>query len=251
MTSKNHIPADPDGLNLRAEYRRATVEVMDLGRRAGFRIVPYRDSSLPHFSRLSLEEQKKAVSFLQEFSHICRASLENGCDIKNTRQFLWFTIRRLGLKPPSEMFDHVAEGDIIAIHHGSQQLFRNLEYFDYCSYSLEELGCLDWTSLYERPVEMEKDIVSAVDQVYLTKKMVVSTVGEHIVQETFAPLRLKMGYRLKFVSPLFYKNSTSADHYLVCMQAELKEPAVTGAEEEELLKHYYRKQNLWQEQRQN
>ncbi|MBX3039602.1 MAG: hypothetical protein KF789_02700 [Bdellovibrionaceae bacterium] len=248
----NHQPAvDSNDLNLRAEFMQAAFGVADFARRAGFRVVPYHDNSLPHFSRLSLDEKKLAIASLEEILSICHGSQNEGCDIKDSLQLLWFTIRHFGLKPPSNMFDHIGEGDIIAIHHGPQQIFRNFEYFEYCSYSLEELGCVDWTKLYERPEQMEKDIFSTFERSVATNALAVATVGEHIVQETFAPLRLRMGYRLKFVSPLYYKNSVTADHHLVCMQAELKGPVLTSAEEEELLNLYYRKQNLWQEQKPN
>ena len=138
------------------------------------------------------------------------------------------------------MFTYLKNTDIVEIQNLKlHQLFRNLKFYDYCSYSLEELSCLPWIKLFYRPPEINQELISVIAKV--VQKNVQYTypvnVNPHLIQETCSPFKYDIEFNAKFYSPVFDSKKNIVGG-VVMEEAKLL-TSLTPSQEEELLKEYY------------
>lgn len=72
--------------------------------------------------------------------------------IDNEVKLLTLALKKYGVHAPRGYEQFIQIGDAIEIHDiDGIQIYRNLETFSYCSFSLAEMLCYNWQELYQRP----------------------------------------------------------------------------------------------------
>ncbi len=194
-----------DVLNVN-RFKNLAVGLTDLAFQSGVEIYPFFDENLLHFRALSNLEQDFVLGQLSNYVDICQDTIERGHSLKNDGQLLWSAMRKFGLRPTSDLFQFITPGDIIEIHTANfTQIFRNFSFFEFCSYSLEDLYCRSWIKLYKRPAAIEIELMKVGTQAFsgLYDSTIAVVVPEHIVEETSSRRQLKLRVNMKFGSPLF------------------------------------------------
>ncbi|HWU44755.1 MAG TPA: hypothetical protein VN132_14990, partial [Bdellovibrio sp.] len=119
---------------------------------------PYIEG-LPYFSKLPTELKQKVVDHLQFYHDLCVEQVSEGYSIKDSPSFVWRALNKLGLVPRSDLFSHLTNEHIVEIYSAENvQLFRNFKFFEFCSYSLEELLTIEWWGLFERDAQITQKI---------------------------------------------------------------------------------------------
>lgn len=122
---------------------------------------PYLDG-LPYFSALSDSEKGSVVEHLRFYCELCEAQIAEGFKLRDNLSFTWRAFRKLDLVPRGDIFSHMTDEDLIEIYScENKQLYRNFKFFEFCSYTLEELHSLEWWALYERDSEITMKIFDA------------------------------------------------------------------------------------------
>lgn len=128
-----------------ARFRKLALEIRDFGAAFGVVIQPYREESLPLFSRLSEMAKEKALRVLanqRDFFAMAQSEGVRGDSI----QLIWRAFSKLGMSPRPDIFDKITEEDVVEVYHWDfTTSFKNLKFFEYISLSLEEIYCLPWT----------------------------------------------------------------------------------------------------------
>lgn len=229
--------AGPSEGELSQDFRVISNEISNLAKPFGIRIIPYLDETLKLFSAQSAEAKKTIINSLNITRDLCNAAVKEQVDLANSRKLTWFALKAFGLIPSSDLLGLISDDDIVEIHNTERQLFRSFSYFNYCSYSLEELCCVPWTQLYVRNTFLEEQLKTAIGETLATQKTVAPNVSQHLVEESASVFKYKINYSIKMMSPL--KSMEGAkDCFLVAVRAELLN-ARTTQEEELLLKQYY------------
>lgn len=157
-------------------------------------IKPYSDPSLPHFSRLETEQQSRVIATLADYLEICESAHAENFSLSDTPRFCWKALRRWGLVPSSDIFEKLRSLDTVEIYGDDNlQIFRNLKFFELCSYTLEELYSCEWWKLWGRDEEVTRQLFEV--SVDLLSGRVPGTMsfamGSHALWEIFSAERYR------------------------------------------------------------
>ncbi len=190
------------------QFRRLANEISKLAENVNVNIISYRDEGLPCFSKLDGNQQLEVLKQLNSYLKICQNTLEQYGKDNFSVQMTWSSLKDHGLIPCNDLFDKITSEDVIEIHDmNHKQIFRNLVYFKYCSYSIEDLHCLPWTELYYRPKEDLDQLISYAQMVAKQppKNTLYCNLGPHLIRELNSLNRYNILNTVKYYSPLFNK----------------------------------------------
>ncbi len=172
----------------------------------------------PHFEQLRPQEKTAAIESLRFFHDLCRDQVDEGQPLRDSKKFTWRALVKLGLSPQSDFLDRIESGDIVELYNDEQiQVFRNLEFFDICSYTIEELFCIEWWRLFRRDEDILKSIVLLVGELFQKKYPtgVSGPLPRHLVVECISRDKFKMDFYMKYIGPLYKNKKVSA---LICIE---------------------------------
>lgn len=187
-------------------FRVLANEISAIASKMNVKIRPYRSPELPYFSKLTPQNQKEILGQLAGYIEICKNALSALGNTNFSIQMVWAALKQFNYIPCSDLFSKISPTDVIEIHDVTgKQVFRNFKYFEFCSYSLEDIHCVPWTELYYRPKENLGQIVDFVTSVLNNppRNTITCNIEPHVLEETNSHSRLKMNYITKFYSPLF------------------------------------------------
>lgn len=130
-------------------------------------------------------------------------------DLLEDKRASWYVINQLGVRPPSDLYSKLEDGDYVEIYDQQGiQVFRNLEFCNLTSYSLEQIISYSWDELYDRKTYI-------FDQIYKSFTLAFSgalntfepEVDEHIVTERLLNRSEQFKVKMKMFSPLLDKNN--------------------------------------------
>lgn len=192
-----------------AQFIELSCSISSYGAKIGKQIKPYTDSSLPFFNKLNLEAKLNVLNALKTYEQICSDTIKEGYDL-DSLSLIWYALRRLKLRPPSDLFKNLKKEHVIEIHDlTGLQIFRNFNFYDFCSYSLEELYCSPWSYLFQHEagaLEMILDFVKGV-AVGKIDNVVDLESSPHEAKELYSENKNHVRTTFEYGSPLFGEDS--------------------------------------------
>ena len=201
------------------------------------------DRRLLFFNRLIPTQKKSVIQSLQTFVTICQKSIASGNELKDSRQLLWYAMKELGLTFDSQLFESIKNTDTIEIYNKENiQIFRNFNFYQHSSYSIEDLFCRPWMDLFRR-ADPEKALLSLkiISNFYnktVTNPIDCSGYGSQRIIEVSSPLKFEVDLHPKTMAPVLNK----AKEPCGCISIERLDfagPHYTQEEENKLLDKYY------------
>lgn len=187
------------------DFKALTEKLCRMFEMEGVHCKPYVEG-LPHFRNMEVSEQKYVVDNLRFYVELCLEQMLDGFKLSDNLSFTWRAFRKLHFVPRSDLFNEVTDSDVLEIYSKDMcQLYRNLRFYEHCSYSLEELYCLKWWTLFQRDEKITQSLMESVTQVLSgeSEGNVYPNVGPHIVQELSSEAKLVNRYEPRLLSPLF------------------------------------------------
>ncbi|WP_413291110.1 hypothetical protein [Bdellovibrio sp. HCB337] len=216
MRSLDKLQDDDQTLKLRfTEISSALVDLLCI---ENIKTKAYRDEGLPHFSVLSTAKKIDVIDHLEVYYNLCAEHLSEGQALRDSKRFTWRALVKMGLAPFSDLLNRITEGDIVEIYGcDNTQLFRNLEFFDVCSYSIEELFCVEWYRLFQRDNKISDLIGQKVKELldYKHPEGLEGPFPEHIVTEIFSDEKYQSKVFMKVVAPLYQNKRIAA---FICIE---------------------------------
>lgn len=225
-----------------SDFRTMALQIAKFGAKAGVKIRPFKDEDLPYFSKLPIDKRKQIISSLDFLIRVCEATIKNGYSADDSAQLTWYAIKELGWRPSSDLFEKIDNDSIIEIYDTNNlQVFRNFNFFDFCSYTLEEIHCIPWTTLYYRPDEsITKEILRHISDHFESHSYTTKYVGipKHSVKETRSAQKYELFISLEYISLLF--NSANSPEAIVAIEtAKFNGPQTSVQNEEDAyLRHF-------------
>lgn len=193
-------------------FMQVTESIASLCANEGTQVKPYKQG-LPLFSKLPIERKKEVIRDVEFYEILCLEQVADGCKIKDNLSFTWRALNRLGLVPRSDLFQYMRDDHIVEIYSDQNvQLFRNFNFFDVCSYTLEELHTMEWWSLFDRDPHITKTLFKYASDIFsgvITNNFVPDLLG-HQVNEASSSDKLIMEYRMDMMGPLFVQKEPRA-----------------------------------------
>ncbi len=233
------ISENAPATDLSCEFHSLSKQLAAYGQMAGVRIIPYHDSKLPHFTKLPLAQQKSILNSLLIANKIAQSTLDSGHELVNSKQMVWSALLYLGLKPPAGLFDKIESEDVVDIQNTAGHVFRNFKFYEFCSYTLEELYSFYWTDLYVRNEAIEKTFLGFIQNMFsgIVKDVVKVDYIKHEIQEIFSVFKFSMKHQLRYYAPLFERKTNEVTHFIVIVRASELKPQLTPHQEQILLKN--------------
>jgi len=184
----------------------------------GIDLKPYTTLELPYFTKLKDEAQNKALNNLETYYRICQQTVVGGKSLRDTAALTWFAIKEFGYRPPSELFNYINNENVIEIHTADGiQVFRNFEFYKYCSYTLEDLSCRPWNEIFEHDEKLIPDILAISGRVLsgAVKSPIPANIGPYLIKEVDSDKRLLLKSTFHYISPLFNSSGIPVAHIVI------------------------------------
>lgn len=168
------------------EFRHLCERLSEVLRREGVEVAPYREPELPHYSKLTPENQERALRALRDYLDVCLSLHKDNLSMRDTASFCWRALDRWVLSGASDFFYSLRPDDSVEIYTDDGfQIFRNLRFFELSSYSVEELYSVEWWKLFLRDEKVTQRLYSFFLDILQGRVPGVMQldIGEHQVQE--------------------------------------------------------------------
>ena len=187
------------------EFKILAVEYCNLINQFGFNVKPYRNFPVLHFERCSFTQKKRAILYLDANIEILKDCVASGENPGNSARMLWRILKKIKGTPEADIFDKIAETDVVEVYLDDHtQIFRNLAFFNYTSFTIDELLCGTWYKLYKR------DFISTLKMMKMALRVLAGrldstkpwNVPAHVFYEVGSEEALKQSIQLKYLSPI-------------------------------------------------
>lgn len=165
----------------------------------------YVDRSNLHFAKLSYDQQKNQFQHLMTYLEVCEETIEQGHSLKETGFLVWNILKKLGLKSENDVFHLLNEKDIVEIYDSNNvQIFRNVNFFRICGYTLDELNSIPWWRLFIRDEQISRAIFAKASAIFSGESTgaISDIVPTHIVEEVESEMKFKQKIDLKYLIPM-------------------------------------------------
>lgn len=217
---KERIADDQDRILIQ-NFKEIAAQTSRLLATGGVKVKAYKDQ-LPYFSALDLAGKREVLTKITFYHDLCAEHVSDGHSLKDTPSFTWRALKKLGLAPTSNLFSEMREDDVIEVYSlENVQLFRNFRYFEFCSYTLEEIYCLEWWNLYQRDDDIMPKFLAFIERIVKGEypQGVEPGLDSHVVKEAQSEEKLVMDYFLRWVGPLYEDKKIVA--FIVLEEARL------------------------------
>lgn len=163
----------------------------------------------------------------------------------SSTQLSWHALKRFSLRPPSDLFSYIADEDLVEIYTlDNLQIFRSMSFFDLCSYSLEDLYCRPWYSLFYRDEGITQQIGAEAVRAFSGQEtgVFVPNVADHMLKELDSPFKHEVEIQYKVMAPLYNSSGKIAAGLVVEKAKVVNRPK--ESDKERLLEAYYQSQNV-------
>lgn len=193
------------------EFLTVTLAISTLCKKYGMhRLEAHSQTGIQRYTSLPIEVKEKILQGCHQFLGFSDYAEKEGIDLRhNNVQLTWLALRQLGLRPHSDLFNHLTDEHIVEIYNeNSIQIYRSFNLFQYLSYSISDIFCHEWWELYTRDTEVYDQMLDMNNKLLdgSVEGVVKTTFPDHWVQEIFSPQCLRSTMRHELCSPLTDKN---------------------------------------------
>lgn len=184
-------------------------ELSHLIEKEGWVVRPYQSSALPYFRSLPDDVQHAACNELEKYLEICAEAQAAGHAIKDARLLVNYALKYNGLYFNEDVYKILEPGDVVEFYNlNHTQIFRTFNYFEYTSYTIEDIYCRPWFTLYERDENVTQKIIEMATPVFTGENLgvVFLDVGTHLITERSSLEKLQLRNKGNWVAPLFDEN---------------------------------------------
>ncbi|UXR63130.1 hypothetical protein EZJ49_08580 [Bdellovibrio bacteriovorus] len=178
----------------------------------GWAVRPYHSESLPFFLQLNESERESTTELLRQYLEVCQRVYSKGRRLKDMPFLVETALEYYGYQVFPQTLAKLRQNQSKMVEFYSRkhtQFFRSLNFFEFTSYTIEDLYCRQWVHLYDREESMTMRILSEANKVLAGDLSEPIFVPEaHILKERLSLERLQVQMQNLQLEPLF-KNGQS------------------------------------------
>jgi hypothetical protein len=175
----------------------------------GVDIVAHQPETFKRFLSFDPQRQNLTYKIFQSYYAICSRAIQQDIDLNDNHSLIWWALKEIGLRPPSDLFQQLQKDDVIEIYDPNFiQVFRTFNFFKLCGYSLDQILCYEWYELYKRDENITKHMVDVCSDIIAGKirETLHTKFPDHIVEQPLAKDKKAIKIQHRFVSPLHGSN---------------------------------------------
>lgn len=192
--------------NLVEEFRSQLRMFKALTQKQGFHLPEEPEQALVQFASHPKALQRQICQNFAAYIETFLAAAKQNVKFHEGKKMLWYALQRLEMRPTSELFNFIEDDDIIEIYNAEGiQIYRNMNFYEVCSYSVGDILSYGWSELYERDPQISQQIVQVATGIFqgFHGKTFPSPVPPHSFFEKFSGARNILEMKQKYYSPLF------------------------------------------------
>lgn len=166
--------------------------------------------SIAHFEGLPLKSQSRILDNFKIYCDLLGFARKCGVPMYDSKKLTWACLQLLKLRPCHDVLEKIQENDVVEIYNTDHiQIFRNLRFFELCSYSIFDVLVYEWTTLYERNATIQAAILDQTQETLNTGRRTINykNIEPHLLLERFSPEKRKFLIEMGMHSPLFRPDS--------------------------------------------
>lgn len=188
-----------------------TLRFCELAAKSGYLVKAFQGAKPNHFMSLSNQQQVQILEDFRRYLQVAEMMEARNELLDSEQKFLWLTIKEMGLRPTSDIFSKLDRDDVVEIYSASTyvQVFRNVKFFIYCSYTLDDILCRPYWALFKRDEEVSRAIAEKIHAVMYQPipQTVAYDMPPHYLTEIDSPLRFYCKVTSKYISPLLNREN--------------------------------------------
>lgn len=140
-------------------FRQLALRYAEIGALEGIRVLPYLSPDMPYFQKASHEQRTRAISYLKTIVDIYEETIAFGDKASSSRKLIWRALSKLSLVPSPDIFEHFKDEDSVIIYNNEQTvIFWSLQFFQYISFTVEQMFFCPWHEFTKRDDEIHKNL---------------------------------------------------------------------------------------------
>jgi hypothetical protein len=190
-------------------FRKLTEELSSLLEKEGMLVRPYSNPGLQFFQAMPEKQQLETISGLRHYLEASKRVRRAGRSLKDAKFFVDVALEYYGFVPHPDFEKLAFQPDVVIEFYSmaGMQLFRTFNYFEFTSYTLEDIYCRQWMHLYERPDAIVKNMFEDIEQMLKTNDLMKTlSYGAHTIKERVSLERLEVVCEGIHVSALSKEN---------------------------------------------
>lgn len=191
--------------DLTNKFRSQSENLCQILEEEGLLVRPYQLASLPFFQALSLPEQQQAIHLIENYCAVCHSARQAGASLRDGREILDQALAHFNLQVDSEVFDFIGPRKVFEFYSVNQtQFFRTANFFEYTSYTIEDLYSRSWMNLYDRDEQITRKIIGYASQILsgVAKGIVRPDLPEHVISERASLEKIKISVFFECLAPI-------------------------------------------------
>lgn len=192
---------------MKNEFIDLSVKLQKILGREGLFIIPFEEPGLPFFSSLSPEQRTQIIEQMQTLLEIANDLQAHNLKVTEPANLIRTFFKKFNLHAPSWVVDSVTKHDIVDVWNlDSRLIIASFNFFDICTYSLEELFCRPWSELFSREGDVHIQIYQLCRSLLngeITQPVDMTYIPQHKVRETYAPADKYAVLQPRIFSPVY------------------------------------------------
>lgn len=173
----------------------------------------YDDPQLLYFNKLPVSLQLISIENLKTYTITAEETQNEGYQLKDNNAFIWRFLQKRGYVPPTDLFQNLTEEKLVEIYNQFQiQEFRNLAFYNFCSYTIEDIHSREWFDLFYRDSEINLQFLQLAQKLFNNDfdHTFPTNIGEHFLKEINSQDKIEVAMKVEHMCPLFSKNKAVA-----------------------------------------
>jgi hypothetical protein len=158
------------------------------------------------FEGFDSAHQERAIERLETEIAIFQETVEAGEALANPSRQVWRYLMKTRQVPCSDVFDKIRMTDTIQVYGSDHRLsFVSLNFYDYVSFTLDQIFAETWHSAVRRDAEIEQRLFEALIKAFSgeSRQTVEVDVPRHLVEEVESESLLQSWLLVKYISPIY------------------------------------------------
>lgn len=179
----------------------------------GILVTAYTGSKPRHFMALDTSHQQQTLENFRRYVEVCQEVVAQGIGLRDDKMLAWRMFQKMKVHPPSDLMQEIRQGEVIEIYNSDfVQTFRNMRFFEICSYPLDELLCRPFWELVYREESITQMIVHQASRLLsgTVSGLFQFDIPEHSIFEIESPGRNVMVVKQRIGAPLLGSDGAPA-----------------------------------------
>ncbi|MCM2352584.1 MAG: hypothetical protein NDI63_03130 [Pseudobdellovibrio sp.] len=192
---------------MKNEFIDLSVKLQKVLGKEGLFVIPFEEPGLPFFSSLTSEQKDVILEQMQTLLEIAQDLQAHNLKVTEPANLIRTFFRKFNLNAPSRVVDSITRHDIVDVWNlDSRLIIASFNFFDICTYSLEELFCRPWAELFSRDNDIHIQIYQLCRSLLngeITQPVDTTYIPQHKVRETYAPEKHYAVLQPRIFSPVY------------------------------------------------